>query len=125
MTNEQKKSYLSKYRVQQAKIRRINQMIIENPQLKAEYAPQLAECHKIRKRIEKAIEAVDGNILSEILYQKYLCGKTLEEISYTLNYSKRHIERMHIAALQKLTFADEFLPNSEKNQTALFTFFEQ
>ena len=28
-------------------------------------------------------------------------GKTLEEISLILNYSKRHIERLHIKALEK------------------------
>ena len=48
-----------------------------------------------------SIDAVDGGILSEILSQKYICGRSLEEIGYLINYSKRQTERLHIKALLK------------------------
>ena len=56
--------------------------------------------YDLRNNIEKAIKNLPDNLLSEILYRKYILGKTLEEISFTLNYSKRHIERLHLKALE-------------------------
>ena len=53
------------------------------------------------EEIEQKISNVDDELLCEILYQKYILGKTLEDIAVILNYSKRHIERLHIKALEK------------------------
>ena len=53
----------------------------------------------LRIKIERQISEVDSGILSEVLYQKYIFGKTLEDIGAILNYSTRHIERLHIKAL--------------------------
>ncbi len=102
MTPEEKKEYLAKYRLQQAKIRRISEMMSANPENRELYKKQITDARMLRDKIEGDIEAVDGGILSEVLSQKYLCGKPLEEISYCLNYSRRQIERLHVKALERL-----------------------
>ncbi|MEE1240091.1 MAG: hypothetical protein UHO61_09250 [Acutalibacteraceae bacterium] len=98
--NKKKKEYLSLYLLQNEKIRRLNEMSLQNPDRENEYIMKIAEAHSLRCEIEKKIDAVDGGVLSELLYLKYVCGKTLMEISYELNYSVRQIERLHIKALE-------------------------
>lgn len=99
--NEEKKQYLSLYLLQHAKIHRLNEMICENPSRREEYLSLIQEANNIRSQIEEKINQVDGGVLTELLYLKYVCGKTLLEISYILNYSLRHTERLHIKALMK------------------------
>ena len=111
---QEKKKYLSSYLLQETKINRIRNMSVVNPELKAKYDKELKEVLDLRLKIEKQIAKVDGGILSELLCQKYIFGKTLEDISHkklvdliqedislVLNYSTRHIERLHIKALDK------------------------
>ncbi len=99
--NNEKKEYLSLYLLQNEKIRRLSETSHKNPERKNEYMRQIKAADSLRRGIEDKIEAVDGGVLSELLYLKYVCGKTLLEISYELNYSVRHIERLHIKALDK------------------------
>lgn len=99
--NEEKKKYLSLYLLQNEVIRRLSEMCINDPERKNEYILKINKACSLRKEIEEKIEAVDGGVLSELLYLKYVCGKTLLQISYELNYSVRHIERLHKKALQK------------------------
>lgn len=99
--NEEKKQYLSLYLLQHAKIHRLNEMIYENPARRKEYLSLIEEANNIRSQIEEKIKQVDGGVLTELLYLKYVCGKTLLQISYILNYSLRHTERLHIKALKK------------------------
>lgn len=96
-----KKEYLSAYLLQQAKIDRLNKMTFLNPDLKAKYEQEIQNAKTIRNEIENKIESVDNGILSEVLFQKYILGRTLEEVSLAINYSKRQTERFHIAALEK------------------------
>ena len=99
--HEEKKRYLGKYLIQETKINSLNQLALKNPQRRDYYLKKAKACKKLRAEIEKKIESVDDIKLSELLYQKYIFGKTLEDISLILNYSTRHIERMHIKALDK------------------------
>ncbi len=99
--NKQKKEYLSLYLLQNEKIRRLSETALQNPEDKEKYILQIESAQTLRREIEDKIESVDGGVLSELLYLKYVCGKTLMEISYELNYSVRQIERLHIKALQK------------------------
>lgn len=98
---KEKKEYLSTYLLQETRISRLKTMCQINPQLRPRYEEELNKALGLRQEIEAKILAVDGGILSEVLFQKYVFGKTLEDISYTLNYSARHIERLHIKALDK------------------------
>ena len=99
--SKEKKEYLSLYLLQSEKIRRLRETALQNPEEKEKYILQIKTAQSLRREIEEKIEAVDGGVLSELLYLKYVCGKTLMEISYELNYSVRQIERLHIKALQK------------------------
>ena len=99
--NKEKKEYLSLYLLQSEKIRRLRETALQNPEEKEKYILQIKTAQSLRREIEEKIEAVDGGVLSELLYLKYVCGKTLMQISYELNYSVRQIERLHIKALQK------------------------
>ena len=98
---DEKKKYLSSYLLQETKINRFKNMMELNPQSAEDYLKEIESAILLREKIEKQIKAVDGDILSEVLLQKYVIGKTLENIGYTLNYSTRHIERLHIKALDK------------------------
>ena len=99
--NDEKKKYLSLYLLQNEKIRRLRETALQNSEDKDKYISQIEAARALRLEIEDKIEAVDGGVLSELLYLKYVCGKTLMEISYELNYSVRQIERLHIKALDK------------------------
>ena len=99
--SKEKKEYLSLYLLQSEKIRRLRETALQNPEEKEKYISQIKAAQTLRREIEDKIEAVDGGVLSELLYLKYVCGKTLMQISYELNYSVRQIERLHIKALGK------------------------
>ncbi|MBO4433226.1 MAG: hypothetical protein J5852_06840 [Clostridia bacterium] len=99
MDIENKKRKLRKYRVFLSKISRLKDLISLCPENKERYTKEIGRCRAARDSIEKAIDAVDGDILSEILSLKYMCGKTIEEISLDICYSRRHTERMHLKAL--------------------------
>ncbi len=103
-----KKKFLKLYLLQQSKINRLHEMIAHNPSKKDTYLRQIAECEQLRSQIEETIAQIDDDTLKEVLLQKYICGKTLEEISLVLNYSKRHTERLHISALKQLKIQQEY-----------------
>ncbi len=99
--HENKKAYLKQYRHQEKVICTLTQMIITSPENRDKYQLLIDRSYDIRRDIENKISAVDDTVLRELLYNKYIFGKTLEQISCILNYSKRHIERLHIKALEK------------------------
>ena len=99
--SKEKKEYLSLDLLQSEKISRLRETSLQNPEEKEKYILQIKTAQSLRREIEEKIEAVDGGVLSELLYLKYVCGKTLMQISYELNYSVRQIERLHIKALGK------------------------
>lgn len=102
MDIESKREYLSHYRLWQVKIRRMNDMLKACPEKSEIYQNEIEQCRRERDRIEQSIDAVDGGILSEILSQKYICGRTLEEIAFMIGYCKRQTERLHLKALERL-----------------------
>lgn len=102
MNIDEKRTYLKKYRVQQSKINRMKEMLVECPEKTEAYLSAIKQARDIRDKIEREIEAVDGSLLSEILFQKYICCKSVEQIGLDMNYSKRQIERLHLKALNNL-----------------------
>ena len=101
---EEKKRYLSTYRLQQAKIGRITEMLSLFGDQETELKKQLLEARQRRDKIEQEILALDDEILCELLSQKYLCGRSLSQIAICMNYSKRQIERLHKKALTLFVF---------------------
>ena len=94
MTLNEKKEYLNLYKVNQAKIHRFSQQIAEFPEDAQRLSGLLDAAQKTRDRIESEIECIGNPILSEVLAQRYQCGKTIEEIACCMNYSTRQIERL-------------------------------
>lgn len=103
MEIEKKREFLKKYRVLQARITRILNMMNECPENYDKYNEEVTKARNLRDKIVEMIEAIDGGILSEILFQKYVCGKSMEQIGYAVNYSKRQVERLHLKALNLLS----------------------
>ena len=98
----EKKKYLSLYMLQHARIERLVGMLETGTGNQAECLAGIRKANELRNEIEKKIKEVDGGVLSELLFLKYVCGKPLLEISFILNYSVRHTERLHKKALEKL-----------------------
>ena len=99
MDIENTKQFLKKYRIMLTKISRLKNMAVLCPENKKRYLSEISECVKLRDRIENIINSVDGDILTEILSLKYMCGKSLDEIALDICYSKRQTERLHMRAL--------------------------
>ena len=99
---ETKQEYLKKYRVLAARVGRFREMAKLCPDNSERYKTEIADTIALRDSIERAVNAIDGGVLTEILSLKYICGKSLEEISYSLGYSRRQTERLHLRALQRL-----------------------
>ena len=98
---QKKKLYLRNYILQKRRIIRLNEMILTTPKNKKRYSAQIKECEKTAEEIEKKISRLDNDLLREVLFLKYVCGKSLVEISDIISYSRRHTERLHIMALEE------------------------
>lgn len=105
MNIDEKKEYLSKYRIFAAKLKRIKEMSEIFPSEKEKFDRKYAEVKTEREKMECEIDSVDGGVLSEILSQKYICGKSIEEIALLIGYCKRQTERLHIKALKNFCTA--------------------
>ena len=107
MSLEEKRDYLNRYRLQQAKIKRLKQQSLVNSDRKSFYEKEILKATHVRDAIEDGIDNLQNETETEILAQKYLCGKSLEETAEILNYSKRQIERLHLKALEHLNLEGE------------------
>ncbi len=102
MDNNAKREFLKSYRLQRAIICRIQETSQHYPQKAKTYKAQIKECEKRQKAIEDKINQLPNEFQREVLIQKYICGKTHEEIGILFNYSSRQIERIHKAAVENL-----------------------
>lgn len=98
---EEKKNYLKQYIYQEIRIQSLSELALLNPERESEYYEKIEKCKLLRQEIEEKISNMEDFLLKEVLTQKYIFGRTLEETALTLNYSKRHIERLHLKALEK------------------------
>lgn len=103
MQKELNKAFLKRYLLQEAKISTLAAMHEKGRENGEYYNAQILECKKLRLKIEEKINTVEDETLRELLFQKYILGKTLEEISLVINYSKRHTERLHRKALAEIS----------------------
>ena len=55
------------------------------------------------KEIDDAIHTMDDDILVEVLERRYLLYQKWEEIADSMNYTVRHITRLHGQALKKMS----------------------
>ncbi len=100
MTKDEKKEYLNSYILRRRRIARLLEQQQAEPLLPAKFIKEIAEEEDALSKTEAAVKAVDGAVLSEVLAEKYLCGKTIEQTAHSLNYSVRHTSRLHQKALE-------------------------
>lgn len=96
-----KKDYLKQYLIQGAIIRDAQEMLNINKVNSELYRETITNAEQLRINIENSINSVADCLLREILIEKYILGKTLEQIAFNLNYSVRQIERLHKKAIEK------------------------
>ena len=96
-----KKDYLKQYLIQGAIIRDAQEMLNINKVNSELYHETITKAEELRINIENSINSVADCLLREILIEKYILGKTLEQIAFNLNYSVRQIERLHKKAIEK------------------------
>lgn len=130
--NEKKKKYLRQYRKHSRKIKRIEAEIEEIRSMKmypsqnndgipkgtnqsdlSGYAAELTEKENelyekgveqvmIYKDIEQRIKTIDDEDERDVLFYRYIKGKTFWEIAQIMDYSESWIHELHGRALKKL-----------------------
>ena len=68
----EKKKYLSLYMLQHARIERLVGMLETGTGNQAECLAGIRKANELRNEIERKIKEVDGGVLSELLYLKYV-----------------------------------------------------
>lgn len=54
------------------------------------------------REIDRVIKSVDDDKLRTLLYERYINGKTWEQVAVRMNYSYRHTTKLHGTALNIL-----------------------
>ena len=67
-----------------------------------ELEQEAVRMRRTMKEIRSVIDTVPDESLRLLLELRYLSGYTLEETAERMNYSCRHVSRLHEAALQKI-----------------------
>lgn len=101
MSRQEKKDYLTLYRLQQPKIDSAKSLMRSDISHYDTYINILKNAEILRRKIEGEIGSVEDNVSREILFSKYVLGMSLESIAESLSYSKRQVERLHLKALEK------------------------
>ena len=63
----------------------------------------LDEYNVVRRRAERLISSISDAAQREVLSRRYLMGQQWEEIADSMDYSVRHITRLHGLALQNMS----------------------
>ncbi len=103
MTKQQTKEYLAGYllnmaRAQQLK-RKLEAYVMSAPSIKRE----IDVCIKNSGEVEEIIYSCENILQREVAVRKYIYGQSLEKIAEELNYSARHIQRIHNKAVEGLS----------------------
>lgn len=69
----------------------------------AETDKLLDEYNVVRRQAERLISYISDAAQREVLSRRYLMGQQWEEIAGSMNYSVRHITRLHGLALQNMS----------------------
>ena len=102
MTKEQTKKYLAGYLVNMARVqllkRKLEAYTMSAPSIKRE----IDICIKNSGEIEEIVNSCKDILAREVAVRKYIYGQSLEKIAEELNYSARHIQRIHNKAVEEL-----------------------
>lgn len=79
---------------------RLDNAVIELADTREKTAAELERLSHLRKEIISVIESVPNENHRVLLYQRYVLGKTWEQVAVTMGYSFRHTTKLHGAALK-------------------------
>lgn len=61
------------------------------------------ELVRVRVEIQKAIAKLDSPVMRNVLKYRYISGHTWEKVAQDMDYTIRHVTRLHNQALQRLS----------------------
>ena len=108
MSISEMKRYLSRYARLKQRAARVHRELISNPEEAKYLSPLLREIEQSCAAITEAVERTENNEMRELLYRKYICGETLEELGYNVGYSPRHVSRLINLAIASMGEVDRF-----------------
>lgn len=68
----------------------------------AELSQKLNECIDLRLQIEQAVNALNEPRERELMRRRYIEGQRWEQVAYEMNYTLRHVTRLHGRILQRM-----------------------
>lgn len=74
--------------------------VIQAVDLEAEIEQDIKELCRLQVEINNAIDAVEDVNCALVLSKRYLLLKDWDKIAYEMNYSKKHIHRLHKKGLE-------------------------
>lgn len=86
--------------------RRIEDAAIRLSEIESDIIADIESLVDVKRRIRTAIDCLDRPEEKTVLRLRYLCGKKWEEICVQMNYSWKHIHRIHRNALKNMTHND-------------------
>lgn len=102
MSINEMKRFLSGYGRLKYRAGRVNSELKSNPDEAKYLKPLLLEIERGCAAIVEAISNVENSHNRELLYRKYICGETLEELGDNLGYSPRHVSRLLSLAIASM-----------------------
>ena len=81
---------------------RNDETLVKYAEYSAELDRQIAELHYTLAEIARAIYSVRDGTLRLVLLNRYVLFKTWEQIAVDMNFTYRHITRIHGKALQEV-----------------------
>lgn len=100
---ERKREHLEMYMVFTIRLHRLYSQRDAHPESEGKYSDMIYDTLLKMGTIEDAVEKIPNLKEREVLANKYLCGKTVNEISTFMNYSRRQTERYLKSALENIT----------------------
>ena len=89
-------------RVQSSPENKLEHICAKIADMEAEVDAQIDQLQVIKERVEKVIGQVSDASQRAVLERRYINGERWEEIAVELNYTYRHVTRLHGEALQKI-----------------------
>lgn len=77
-------------------------LLLKVDKLEKQIDRKIDELVLLREKISLVIEGIENLTHQQIIYQKYICGKSLEKISEEIGYSTRQVMRIHKQAVEKM-----------------------
>jgi Sigma-70, region 4. len=78
---------------------RIENAVLQLDLLEEQVITEITELVRVKREIQTVIQRVGNPVEKELLILHYIGGKPFEEIAEQMNYSWRHIRRLHQKAL--------------------------